>query len=90
MSFIQELKEKVLGGYEINREEAVKLLDADLDELTKAIEAKVGDDFDPNLHQAIMTEKVDGMEPNKITEELQKGYMLKDRVIRATLVKVSE
>ena len=36
MSFIQELKEKVLGGYEINREEAIKLLGEDLDELTKA------------------------------------------------------
>lgn len=36
MSFVQELKKKVIDGYEINREEAVRLLEADLDELTKA------------------------------------------------------
>jgi molecular chaperone GrpE len=37
-----------------------------------------------------MTEEVEGMEPNMVVEELQKGYMLKDRVVRATLVKVSQ
>ena len=36
MSFVQDLKEKVLGGYEITREDAIKLLSEDLDELTKA------------------------------------------------------
>lgn len=37
MSFVQELKNKILNdGYEINREEAIQLLDADLDELTSA------------------------------------------------------
>jgi molecular chaperone GrpE len=76
-----------LKGYQMIHDQLMNILEKNG---VKAIEAKVGDDFDPNLHQAIMTEKVDGMEPNKITEELQKGYMLKDRVIRATLVKVSE
>ena len=36
MSFVQELKKKVLGGYEITRDEAIRLLCEDLDELTKA------------------------------------------------------
>lgn len=48
-----------------------------------------GEVFDPNYHQAVMTEPSDG-EPGIITEELQKGYILKDRVIRASMVKVSE
>lgn len=47
-------------------------------------------EFDPNYHQAVATEKVEGLAPNMIIEELQKGYMLKGRVIRASLVKVSE
>lgn len=47
-------------------------------------------EFDPNVHQALLTEQVEGIEPNQILEVLQKGYKLKDRVIRATLVKVSE
>jgi len=46
--------------------------------------------FDPNYHHAIMTEKVEGVKPNMVVEVLQKGYMLKDRLLRAALVKVSE
>ena len=37
-----------------------------------------------------MMTSVEGVESNMITEELQKGYKLKDRVIRASLVKVNE
>lgn len=46
--------------------------------------------FDPNFHNALMQEKVEGVESGMVVEVLQKGYMLKDRVLRATLVKVSE
>lgn len=46
--------------------------------------------FDPDYHQAMLVEKVEGIDPGIVIEELQKGYMLKDRVLRATLVKVSE
>ncbi|MFV0479103.1 MAG: nucleotide exchange factor GrpE [Anaerorhabdus sp.] len=46
--------------------------------------------FDPNIHQALVTEKKEGIESGIILEEIQKGYKLKDRVIRASLVKVSE
>ena len=46
--------------------------------------------FDPNFHQAIMTEKKDGVEPGIVIEVFQKGYKLKDRILRASMVKVSE
>lgn len=46
--------------------------------------------FDPKVHQALIQEKVEGVESGIVLEEIQKGYMLKDRVLRATLVKVSE
>ena len=46
--------------------------------------------FDPAFHQAIMTEKREGVEPEMILEVLQKGYLLKDKVIRPAMVKVSE
>ncbi len=46
--------------------------------------------FDPNVHQAVMMEKREGIDSGMVIEELQKGYKLKDRVIRASLVKVSE
>ena len=46
--------------------------------------------FDANYCQALLTEQVEGIEPNTVVEVLQKGYMLKDRLLRASLVKVSE
>lgn len=46
--------------------------------------------FDPTYHQAVIMEHVDGLEPCMVIEVLQKGYLLKDRVIRPAMVKVSE
>lgn len=48
----------------------------------------LGEDFDPNYHHAVM--QGDGDEPNKVIEVLQKGYKLKERVIRPAMVKVSQ
>lgn len=49
-----------------------------------------GELFDPHLHQAVMQVSEEGYEPNQIVEELQKGYKLKDRVIRHSMVKVNQ
>ena len=46
-------------------------------------------DFDPNLHLAVMQENVEGVEPNKVVMVLQKGYKLGNKVLRASMVKVS-
>ncbi len=51
--------------------------------------AALNEDFDPNLHLAVMQESVEGVEPNKVIMVLQKGYKLKNKVIRPTMVKVS-
>jgi molecular chaperone GrpE len=45
--------------------------------------------FDPNLHEAVATEKTDTVPPNTIVEELQRGYFLNDRLIRPSFVKVA-
>lgn len=46
--------------------------------------------FDPNFHQAIMAEAIDGKESGIVVEVLQNGYLLKDRILRAAMVKISE
>ncbi|MBR5295076.1 MAG: nucleotide exchange factor GrpE [Clostridia bacterium] len=51
--------------------------------------AKVGDEFDPNFHEAVFREEKEDMEENCITEVLQKGYAIGDKVIRHAMVKVS-
>ncbi|MHA6250928.1 nucleotide exchange factor GrpE [Oceanobacillus sp. CAU 1775] len=49
-----------------------------------------GQEFDPNLHHAVMQVEDEAFESNQIVEELQKGYLLKDRVIRPSMVKVNK
>ena len=46
--------------------------------------------FDPNLEQALMQEKIEDKESGIVIEVLQKGYVLKDRILRPAMVKVSE
>ncbi|MDD4377269.1 MAG: nucleotide exchange factor GrpE [Eubacteriales bacterium] len=47
------------------------------------------EDFDPNYHNAVMTEDNSDFESGKITEVLQKGYLLNGKVIRPSMVKVN-
>jgi molecular chaperone GrpE len=60
------------------RKEGVEVIDA------------LGQPFDHNLHHALLLEAKEGVEKNIVIEVLQKGYKLKDRILRASLVKVSE
>jgi molecular chaperone GrpE len=46
--------------------------------------------FDANWHQALMSEKKEDTEPGIVIQVLQKGYKLKDRLLRAAMVKISE
>ncbi|OZB91650.1 nucleotide exchange factor GrpE [Paenibacillus sp. XY044] len=49
----------------------------------------VGEPFNPEYHQAIMQVESDEYEEGIVVEEVQKGYMLKDKVLRPAMVKVS-
>ena len=53
----------------------------------KPIEA-VGQEFDPNLHNAVMTVDDENLESGTVAEELQKGYLYNDTVVRHSMVKV--
>lgn len=55
---------------------------------TEEIKA-LGEDFDPNFHNAVMTEESSEYESGKVTEVLQKGYILNGKVIRPSMVKVA-
>ncbi len=46
--------------------------------------------FDPNYHEALLKQQVDDLPENTVVEELQKGYLLNNRVIRTSKVKVSK
>jgi molecular chaperone GrpE len=55
----------------------------------RAIEA-LGADFDPHYHQAVSYEPADGRRDGEVIEEFRRGYMLGDRLLRPSMVKVAK
>ena len=49
----------------------------------------VGKEFDPNYHNAVIHVEEEGAGENIVVEEMQKGYMYKDTVLRHSMVKVA-
>ena len=78
--------ENFVKGFEMIQQQFITAL---TNEGVAEIEAE-GKPFDPNFMQALQTEKKEGVEPGIVTEVFQKGYKLKDRILRPALVKVSE
>lgn len=72
-------------GIEQIYKQFVKVLD---EAGVKAIEA-VGNEFDPNFHNAVMHVEDDSLGENIVAEEFQKGYMYKESVVRHSMVKVA-
>ncbi|UZJ80591.1 nucleotide exchange factor GrpE [Fictibacillus sp. KU28468] len=66
-----------------------QLLEAMKSEGLEVIDSE-GSAFDPNLHQAVMQVQDEKYGSNVVVETLQKGYRLKDRVIRPAMVKVNQ
>ena len=54
----------------------------------KPIEA-VGQEFNPDFHNAVMHDEDENFGENTVSQEFQKGYMYKDSVVRHSMVKVS-
>ena len=81
-----EALKNYVKGFEMIYNQLLSVLDK---EGVKEIEAE-GKPFDHNTMQALMQEAVEGMESGMVIQVLQKGYMLKDRILRPALVKVSE
>ena len=73
--------------------EGVKLVNRQLHDLLNKqglTEIDADGKFDPNMHEAVMQEKVEGSESGDILAVLQKGYRVGDRIIRHSMVKVAE
>ena len=82
----QDSNDSVLKGIEMIY---MQLIEALKKEGVEEINA-LNQPFDPNFHHALMMETIEGVDANLVVEVLQKGYKLKDRILRASLVKVSE
>lgn len=78
--------ENYVRGFEMIQTQLVNAL---TNEGVEEIDA-LNQPFDANYMQALASEHKDGVEPGMVTEVLQKGYKLKDRLLRPALVKVSD
>ena len=66
-----------------------KQLNGVLDALGVKPIAAVGEQFDPHIHEAVVTEATDDYEPDTVMQEIVAGYRLGDKLIRPALVKVA-
>ena len=87
-------QEKDLTENEAKFLDGIKMIYSHLQNVMEKYEVKMIDGynkpFDPVYHNAILVEKREGVEPGMVLEVLQKGYLLKDKVIRTAMVRVSE
>ncbi|MGD9302331.1 MAG: nucleotide exchange factor GrpE [Desulfobacterales bacterium] len=75
----------LLQGLEMTHREILKVFEKFN---VKPIEAK-GQAFDPTFHEAVMQEETDNVDENTVINELQKGYLIHDRLLRPAMVVVA-
>lgn len=76
-------------GYKKSLELIIKQYNECLDRFGVKAFAQRGDQFDPQLHNAVMQTEDDQLESNMVAEVLLKGYILGERVVRHAMVKVA-
>lgn len=76
----------LLQGVHLTLNETLKILERHHVAPIKSL----GEPFDPNFHQAMLQAEADDQPPNTVVDELQKGYMIHDRLLRPALVAVSK
>jgi molecular chaperone GrpE len=76
----------LLQGVHLTLNETLKILERHHVAPIKSL----GEPFDPNFHQAMLQAEAEDQPPNTVVDELQKGYMIHDRLLRPALVAVSK
>ena len=82
----QDILKKVISHLDIIYKDMVSIFKKNNIEPIKSIDQKL----DPNLHQAMMEIEDNSKEPGTIVQEIQKGFLMKDRLLRPSLVGVSK
>tara|TARA_B110000263_G_C15050369_1_gene392741 strand:+ start:36 stop:650 length:615 start_codon:yes stop_codon:yes gene_type:complete len=77
---------KIIDGIEIVKKDLVTIFKKNGIEEIECMNKK----FDPNFHQAMLEVDDNAKEPGVVVQEIQKGYMMKDRLLRPSLVGVSK
>ena len=78
--------DKIVDGIEVVKKDLVSIFKKNDIEPIECINKK----FDPNFHQAILEVEDNTKNPGTVMQEIQKGYMMKDRLLRPSLVSVTK
>ncbi len=81
-----ETLKKTVEHLNVIQKDMISILKKNNIEEIKAIDQKL----DPNFHQAMMEVEDNNKEPGTVVQEIQKGFMMKDRLLRPSLVAVSK
>lgn len=76
----------IAEGVELTLKEIFKILEKN----GVTVIAAAGETFDPTYHQAVMQQETSDQPPNTVVQELQKGYLLHNRLLRPSMVSVSK
>jgi len=79
--------ESVLQGVQIVRDELLRTLQSFG---VQRLDAEPGEEFDPERHEALMHQQVEGSEPNRVAAQLKPGYVLGERTLRPAQVSVTQ
>ena len=77
---------KIIDGIEVVKKDLVSIFKKNGIQSIECINKK----FDPNFHQAMLEVEDNTKEPGSVVQEIQKGYMMKDRLLRPSLVSVTK
>ena len=77
---------KIIDGIEVVKKDLVSIFKKNGIESIECINKK----FDPNFHQAMLEVEDNTKKPGTVVQEIQKGYMMKDRLLRPSLVSVTK
>jgi Molecular chaperone GrpE (heat shock protein) len=81
-----EMLKKTVEHLNVIQKDMISILKKNNIEEINSIDQKL----DPNLHQAMMEVEDNNKEPGTVVQEIQKGFMMKDRLLRPSLVAVSK
>ena len=78
--------EKIIEGIEVVKKDLISIFKKNGIEVIECINKK----FDPNFHQAMLEVVDSSKEPSTVVQEIQKGYLMKNRLLRPSLVGVTK
>ena len=88
-NFRKRTEKEKAGMYAVGAKDVIEKILPVVDNFERGLDVAVGNEFNPDFHNAVMHVEDETVGENIVVEEFQKGYMYKDSVVRHSMVKVA-